>query len=69
MLCADIMFMRTVKFVMRNLHNVNDVLRCIAQSVPSCMYSHTCCTLARFALRFLGKHARQLSSMLSAVHD
>ena len=66
---ADIMFMRTVNFVMRNLHNVNDVLRGIAQSVSSCMYSHTCSTLTRFALRFPGKHTRQLPSLLSAAHD
>ena len=66
---ADIIFMRTVNFVMRNLHNVNDVLCGIAQSVSNCMYSHTCCTLARFALRFPGKHARQLPSLLSAARD
>ena len=66
---ADIMFMRTVNFFMRNLHNVNDVLRGIAQSVSNCMYSHTCCTLARFALRFPGIHARQLPSLLSAAYD
>ena len=66
---ADIMFMRTVNFVMCNLHNVSDVLRGIAQSISYCMYSYTCCTLARFALRFPGKNARQLLSLLSAAHD
>ena len=66
---ADITFMRTVNFVMRNLHNVNDVLHGFAQSVSNCIYSHTCCTLACFALRFPGKHARQLLSLLSAAQD
>ena len=66
---SDIMFMRTVNFFMRNLYNVNDVLRGITQSVSNYMYSHTCCTLACFALRFPGKYARRLPSLLSAAHD
>ena len=66
---ADIMFMRTVNFGMRNLHNVNDVPPGIAQSVSNCVYSLTCCTLARFALRFTGKHARQLPGLQSVVYD
>ena len=66
---ADIMFMRTVNFVMHNLHNVNDVLHGIVQSVSNCMYSYTCCILACFELLFSGKHAHQLPSLLSAAND